>query len=245
MSKTQTPKTQNHEPQIPETMPVRPHHTGHRDRLRARFLQGGQKALQDYEWLELLLFLGIPRKDVKPLAKDLIAQFGNMQKVLHASFDELCAVKGMSANAAIALLSVKSVAQILLQRDLLNQPIIDSFQKLIAYCHATMAHEKRELFRVLFLNRKNHLIADEIQNTGTVDHTPVYPREIMKRALELGATALILVHNHPAGDPEPSQDDLVMTRQIIQAATPFEITIHDHIIIGRHGHTSFRARNLL
>ncbi|MBU6476238.1 MAG: DNA repair protein RadC, partial [Alphaproteobacteria bacterium] len=173
-----------------------PHHAGHRDRLRERFLKSGLDGLQDYELLELVLFAAIPRRDVKPLAKQLLSEFGGVSGVLNAPVAELQKVKGMSENAAVLFKAVQGLTRKMLLGDIEKKPVLGAWQKLIDYCYVAMAHEKREHFRVLFLTRKNQLIADEVQQVGTVDHTPVYPREIVKRALDLGATALILVHNH-------------------------------------------------
>ena len=223
----------------PITIPNVQHYKGHRDRLRTRFLDN-PKALPDYELLELILFTIIPRQDVKPLAKKLLQQFGSLSDVMRAQQEELCAVSGISQTAATALKSMEELSYRLLEQSLRNKPIFGRWDDLVQYCQTTMAHETREQFRVLFLNKNNELIQDEIQQTGTVDHTPAYPREIMKRALELGATALILVHNHPSGNPEPSQSDIDLTRTIIQAGVPFDIIIHDHLIVARNGVTSLR-----
>lgn len=222
-----------------------PHHTGHRARLRARFLKSGPDALADYELLELLLFQAIPRRDVKPLAKTLLQAFGSLPGVMNASIPDLVKIEGISENTAVALKTVTALAHRTLKREIAEKPVLNSWPKLLDYCRATMAHEIREHFRIIFLNKKNELLADEIQQSGTVDHTPAYPREIMKRALELGATALILVHNHPSGDPKPSQADIDMTREIVQAAKTFNIIIHDHIIVARKGHTSLRTEGLM
>jgi DNA repair protein RadC len=222
----------------------KPHYTGHRDRLRERFLAAPDK-LPDYELLELLLFLAIPRRDVKPIAKILIARFGNIAGVLNANLADLQGVEGISENTAVALKTVQAAGLRLLRADIAGRPLLNSWQRLLDYLHATMAHEKKEHFRLLFLNKKNELIADEIQQSGTVDHTPAYPREIMKRALEVGATALILVHNHPSGDPTPSQADLDMTKQICAAAAPFGIIVHDHLIVGSNGTSSFKSLGLM
>lgn len=229
----------------PKNKPDVPHHVGHRDRLRARFMKSGVGAVEDYELLEMLLFAAIPRKDVKPLAKKLLAEFGGIPGVLAASVEDLARIKGLSDNSAALIKVVHALTQRMLAGEVAQQPILTSWQKLIDYCTVAMAHEKREQFRVLFLNRKNQLIADEVQQVGTVDHTPVYPREIVKRALELGATALILVHNHPSGDPEPSDSDLAMTEEIIRAAAALEILVHDHLIIAKNGHVSFKSLGLL
>lgn len=223
----------------------KPHYHGHRDRLRQRFMQGGADAMEDYELLELLLFLAIPRRDVKPLSKALISAFGSLSGVLNAGHKELSDFDGLSENTVIAIKSIQAAGHRLLKQEIMNQPILNSWSRLIDYCQATMAHEKNEQFRVLFLNKKNELMADEVQQKGTVDHTPAYPREIVKRALELGATAVILVHNHPSGDPSPSQADIVMTRHISEAAEALDIVVHDHIIVSKRGATSFRTEGLI
>ncbi|HPF78417.1 MAG TPA: DNA repair protein RadC [Alphaproteobacteria bacterium] len=217
---------------------------GHRDRLRERFLNAPD-ALPDYELLELLLFMAIPRKDVKPIAKKLIDRFKNMNGVLNASLNDLQGVEGISHNSAVAIRAIRAAGLRLLKQEMVGRPVLSSWQRLLDYCEAAMANENREHFRLLFLNKKNEVIADEVQQTGTVDHTPAYPREIMKRALELGATALILVHNHPSGDPTPSAADIQMTKKIIAAAQPFDIVIHDHLIVSRNGTTSFKTLGLI
>lgn len=222
----------------------KPHYTGHRDRLRARFL-ASPDSLPDYELLELILFMAIPRKDVKPIAKILIDRFGNINGVLNASFQDLQGVMGISENTAIALKAIQATGLRLMKQEIMERPIFTNWQRLLDYCQASMAHETKENFRLLFLNKKNELIADEVQQTGTVDFTPAYPREIMKRALELGATAIILVHNHPSGDLTPSQADIDMTKQVIIAAKPFDITIHDHLIVSRSGVSSFKMLGLI
>jgi DNA repair protein RadC len=223
----------------------KPHHDGHRDRLRQRFLKSGVEGVADYELLELLLFSAIPRRDVKPLAKQLIATFGGLSGVMGASLSELQKVKGLSENSAALLKVVQGLTQKMLRGDIMQKPLLGSWQKLIDYCTVAMGQEKREQFRVLFLNRKNQLIADEVQQVGTVDHAPVYPREIVRRALELGATALILVHNHPSGDPTPSDSDIAMTEEIIRAAAALDVLVHDHLVISRNGHASFKSMGLL
>jgi DNA repair protein RadC len=222
-----------------------PHYHGHRDRLRERFLQGGPEALPDYELLELILFMAIPRRDVKPLAKQLVLRFGNLAGVVNATRAELEAVPGLSDNSVVALKAIQASAFRMMKQEVMQKPVLTSWTRLMDYCQATMAHEKKEHFRVLFLNKKNELIADEIQQSGTVDHTPAYPREIMKRALELGATALILVHNHPSGDSSPSRADIDMTNAICNAARTFNIVIHDHVIISKGGVASFKTLGLL
>ena len=222
----------------------KPHHTGHRDRLRERFLNAPD-ALPDYELLELLLFMAIPRKDVKPIAKNLIDRFQNLNGVLNASLNDLQGVDGISHNSAVAIRAIRAAGLRLLKQNMMDRPVLNSWQRLIDYCEAAMANENKEHFRLLFLNKKNEIIADEVQQSGTVDHTPAYPREIMKRALELGATAIILVHNHPSGDSTPSDADIQMTRAIIAAARPFDIMIHDHLIISRNGTSSFKTLGLI
>jgi len=221
-----------------------PHYHGHRDRLRQRFIDSGPDALADYEMLEVLLFMAIPRRDIKPLAKKLITKFDNLAGVLNAPFAELVKT-GLSDNAAIALKSVQSSAHRMLKQEIMQKPVLNSWQRLVDYCQATMAYEKKEKFRILFLNKKNELMADEIQQTGTVDHTPAYPREIIKRALELGSTAIILVHNHPSGDHTPSEADIDMTYAIRGAAEPFNIILHDHIVVSKNGTSSFKNMGLI
>lgn len=222
-----------------------PHYHGHRDRLRARFRDNGENALQDYELLELILFSAIPRRDVKPLAKDLLARFGTLRDILSAPLEELTRLDGISENTALLIQAMSALHTRSTKQDLMNRPVMSNWPILMDYCYTTMGHETKELFRILFLNKKNHLIADEVQQTGTVDHTPVYPREVVKRALDLGATALILVHNHPSGDLRASDDDIRMTHAIINAAQPLGITIHDHIIVSRTGYMSFKSEGIL
>ncbi len=219
--------------------------SGHRDRLRERFSNGGERAVADYELLELLLFRTIPRRDVKPLAKALIVRFGTLADVLNAPRHLLEEMDGIGASTALDFAILVAVQQRTMKSALRRREVLSSWSAVIDYCHAAMAHEAREQFRVLFLDRKNALIADEVQQTGTVDHTPVYPREIVRRALELSATAVILVHNHPSGDPEPSAADIEMTRTIVASAKPLGIAVHDHVIIGRNGHASFRSLRLI
>ncbi len=221
------------------------HRHGHRARLRERFVKGGSAAMADYELLELLLCIAIPRKDVKPLAKDLITKFGSFADVLNAPIDQLMTVKGVSETTAITLKVVQASSHKILQEQVINKNVISSWQALLDYCTAVMGVAPKEQFRILFLNKKNHLIADEVQQEGTIDHTPVYPREVIKRALELNATAIILVHNHPSGDPTPSQADIDMTNAIVTAGQSLGITIHDHLIIARNDYTSFKKLGLL
>lgn len=221
------------------------HYHGHRDRLRRRYREGGDRALADYELLELLLFRLIPRRDTKPIAKALLARFGSLPEVLGAPVQLLTEVKGVGDSVATDLKLVASIAHRMLKGELKGRQVLASWSSVIEYCRAAMAFEAREQFRVLFLDKKNALIADEVQQTGTVDHTPVYPREVVKRALELSATAIILVHNHPSGDPTPSRADIEMTKLIIETAKPLGITVHDHIIIGKDGHASLKGLKLV
>ncbi len=222
-----------------------PHYLGHRKRLRERFLAAGPAALADYELLELTLFAAIPRRDVKPLAKELIARFGSYGEVIAAPKARLMEVDGVSEAVATLFKVIEAAAQRLAQSRVMNRPVLASWAALIDYCSAAMARAEKEEFRVLFLDRKNVLVADEVLATGTIDHTPVYPREIVKRALDLGASALILVHNHPSGDPTPSRADIEMTRAIQDAVRPLKITVHDHVVVGRSGHASLKALGLL
>ncbi|MFD2238513.1 RadC family protein [Aureimonas populi] len=221
------------------------HHDGHRDRLRERFAQAGENALADYELLELLLFRTIPRRDVKPLAKTLMARFGSFGEVVNAPRHLLEEIDGIGASTALDFSIVMAVNRRAMRGEMRGREVLSSWQSLLDYCKAAMAHETREQFRILFLDKRNTLIADEVQQTGTVDHTPVYPREIVRRALELSASAIILVHNHPSGDPTPSRADVEMTRTVIETARPMGIAVHDHIIIGRSGHTSFKGSRLI
>lgn len=222
----------------------KPHYSGHRDRLRERFLNAPD-SLPDYELLELLLFMAIPRKDVKPIAKALIDKFKDMNGVLNASLNDLQRIDGISHNSAVAIRAIRAAGLRLLQQNVMGRPVLTSWQRLVEYCQAAMANENKEQFRLIFLNKKNEVMADEVQQEGTVDFTPAYPREIMKRALEIGATAMILVHNHPSGDPTPSDADVQLTKQIIAAAKPFDIVIHDHLIVSRNGVNSFKTLGLM
>ena len=221
------------------------HQAGHRARLRERFLKAGGDAMPDYELLELLLITAIPRRDVKPLAKDLIAHFGSYADVISAQPGRLKDFSGLGDAGIAALKTVEAAAVRLSQSKIMNKPVLSSWQSLLDYVRAAMAHADTESFRVLFLDRKNRLIADEVQGKGTVDHTPVYPREVVKRALEIGASAVILVHNHPSGDPKPSKGDIAMTRDVMDACSKLEIQVHDHIIVGRNGHSSFKSMGLI
>jgi DNA repair protein RadC len=218
---------------------------GHRQRLRARFLKGGADAMPDYELLELTLFAAVPRRDTKPLAKALLAHFGSFAEVIAAPRSRLMEVTGVGEAVAGHLKIVEAAALRLAQARVIRRPALSSWTALLDYCTAAMARAPAEQFRVLFLDRKNVLVADEVQSKGTIDHTPVYPREIVKRALELGASAIILVHNHPSGDPTPSRADIEVTRDIAKAAQALHIALHDHLVIGRAGHASFKSLGLL
>ena len=222
-----------------------PHYLGHRDRLRKKFRERGTNALAEYELLELLLFRSIPRRDVKPLAKKLIAEFGSLAEVIGAPTSRLETFAGLSENTVTDLKIVHATAIALTGGQVRKRTVLGSWQQVLEYCRIAMAFEDREQFRLLFLDKKNQLIRDEVQQVGTVDHTPVYPREVVRRALELSATAIILVHNHPSGDPAPSRADIEMTRTIIDIAQPMGITVHDHIIIAREGHASMKGMQLI
>jgi DNA repair protein RadC len=222
-----------------------PHYLGHRTRLRERFLNGGADALPDYELLELVLFAAIPRDDVKPRAKALLARFGSFAEVIAAPRERLLEVQGIGGAAVAQLKVIEAAALRLSKAKLLGRPALSSWAALLDYVTAAMARNSHEEFRVLFLDRKNALIADEVQGYGTVDHTPVYPREIVKRALELSASAIILVHNHPSGDPTPSKADIDMTREVANAAKALRIAVHDHIVVARGGVLSFKSLGLL
>ena len=218
---------------------------GHRKRLRERFVEGGAAAMPDYELLELVLFRTLPRSDTKPLARRLMEQFGDFNRVLSAPVERLREVKGVGEAVAIDLKVVEAAAHRLARAKVLQKQVISSWDSLLDYCRTAMAHGEVEQFRVLYLDRKNTLIADEAQAKGTVDHVPVYPREVVKRALELNASALILVHNHPSGDPSPSQSDIAVTKQFAAAAASLSITLHDHLIIGKSAEFSFRSEGLI
>jgi DNA repair protein RadC len=213
--------------------------------LRARFLKGGAETMPDYEMLEMLLFGAQSRRDVKPLAKELLRRFGSFAEVISAEPEQLRQLDGIGEGAVTALKSVQAAAQRLLRDGVMERPVLSNWESLMDYCRASLAYEKTERFQILFLNRKNVLIADEIQQKGTVDHTPVYPREIVKRALELGATALIMVHNHPSGDPTPSEADIAMTREVRDAGEKLGIVLHDHVVVAKGGYQSFKTLGLL
>ena len=222
-----------------------PHYHGHRDRLRARFREAGTEALTDYEMLELVLFRALPRRDVKPLAKTLIAKFGSFAEVVSAPEKRLHEVKGLGEAGVTELKIVQAAASRLARGKVQGKTVLSSWSAVLDYCRTAMAFEDKEQFRILFLDKRNQLIADERQQTGTVDHTPVYPREVVKRALELSATAIILVHNHPSGDPTPSGADIQMTQSILEIAKPLGIAVHDHIIVGKDGHASLKGLKLI
>jgi DNA repair protein RadC len=222
----------------------KPHYHGHRERLRERFLKAPD-TLPDYELLELILCNAIPRRDVKAEAKALIARFGSLAAVLNAEPAQLSEFKWVKARVIAELRLAREAGLRLSQAKVLKKDVIGSWSALLDYCAAAMAHNPTEQFRILFLDRKNHLIADEVQQKGTVDHTPVYPREVVKRALDLNASALILVHNHPSGDPTPSGADIEMTKRIVDTAKPLGIEVHDHLVVGKGRHASFRSLGLI
>jgi DNA repair protein RadC len=222
-----------------------PHFHGHRMRLRERFRGAGADALSDYELLEMVLFRAIPRGDVKPLAKTLIKKFGSFAEAIHAPATRLLEIEGVGEATITELKLVAAAAQRIAKGQLQQRTLLSSWNNVIDYCRTSMAFADKEQFRILFLDKRNQLISDEVQQTGTVDHTPVYPREVIKRALELSATAIILVHNHPSGDPSPSQADIQMTKAIVGIATPLGISVHDHIIVGKNGHASLKGLKLI
>jgi DNA repair protein RadC len=222
-----------------------PHFHGHRDRLRARFREAGSDALADYEMLELILFRAIPVRDVKPLAKELLARFGSFAEVISAPVERLKEVDGIGESVATDLKIVAAAAQRLAKGQVRRRPVLSSWSSVLDYCRTAQAFSEKEQFRILFLDKRNQLIADEVQQEGTVDHTPVYPREVVKRALELSATAIILVHNHPSGDPTPSHADIEMTKQVANVAKPLGVALHDHIIVGKDGHVSLKGLRLI
>jgi DNA repair protein RadC len=222
-----------------------PHYHGHRERLRERFFSAGPDALSDYELLEMALFAAIPRRDTKPLAKALIKKFGSFAEVIHAPEARLREVDGIKDASVNQLKLIAAAASRIARGEIKRSVALSSWHEVIDYCRSSMAFADKEQFRLLFLDKRNRLIADEVQQIGTVDHTPVYPREVIKRALELSATALILVHNHPSGDPSPSQADIQMTKAIIDIAAPLGISVHDHIIVGKGGHASLKGMRLI
>jgi DNA repair protein RadC len=222
-----------------------PHYHGHRERLRERFRRAGAEALSDYELLEMVLFRALPRRDVKPLAKSLINMFGSFAEAVHAPEARLREIVGLGEVAITEIKLIAAAASRVAKGQLKPRTLLSSWTSVIDYCRTAMAFADKEQFRILFLDKRNQLIADELQQVGTIDHTPVYPREVVKRALELSATAIILVHNHPSGDPTPSQADVQMTKVIIEIAKPLGISVHDHIIVGKNGHASLRGLKLM
>ena len=222
-----------------------PHYHGHRERLRARFREAGADAVVDYELLELVLFRAIPQRDVKPLAKQLIEKFGSFAEAIAAPATRLKEIKGLGEAAITEIKVVHAAAGRIAKGQVKARTVLSSWSAVLDYCRTVMAFSEREQFRILFLDKRNQLIADELQQTGTVDHTPVYPREVVKRALELSASAIILVHNHPSGDPTPSHADIQMTQSIQDIAKPLGISVHDHIIVGKDGHASFKGLRLI
>jgi len=229
----------------PQSAEPAPHYHGHRQRLRQRFLAAGSDAVSDYEVLELILFRAIPQRDVKPLAKELIARFGSFPEAIAAPVERLKEVKGLGEAAITELKIVHAAATRLARGSVKQRPVLSSWSNVLDYCRSAMAFADKEQLRVLFLDKRNALIADEVQQTGTVDHTPVYPREVVKRALELSATAIVLVHNHPSGDPSPSRADIEMTKAIVEISRPLGIAVHDHLIVGKDGHASLKAMKLM
>jgi DNA repair protein RadC len=224
---------------------AKPHYHGHRQRLRERLLQAGADALPDYEILELVLCNARPRVDVKPLAKALLAKFGSFAEVISAPPARLREVEGVGEAAIAEFKIIEAAAKRMARTELKRRTVLSSWSAVLDYCRTAMAFADTEALRILFLDKKNQLIADEEQQKGTVDHTPVYPREVVKRALELSATAVILVHNHPSGDPTPSRADIEMTQAIVAVARPLGIAVHDHIIVGKDGHASLKGMRLI
>ncbi|WP_332065550.1 RadC family protein [Bartonella sp. CB189] len=239
------PITEEKNKKLKKRSPTHKYYHGHRERLRQRYLKTKGNAIEDYEYLELLLFRTIPRANTKPIAKNLIEYFGSLADVLGADIYRLQEIPGCGPATAIDLKIISDVAGRLARTQLFKRDIFSSWDKVLAYCKAVMAHETREQFRVLFLDKKNGLLADEVQQTGTIDHTPVYPREVISRALQLSASGLILIHNHPSGNASPSQADISMTYRLKDAANALGIIVHDHLIIARNSHTSFKALKLI
>lgn len=230
----------------PEKTPAEPpHYHGHRQRLRERFQTAGADALSDYELLEMVLFAAQPRRDMKPTAKALLKTFGSFAEAIHAPELRLREIDGIGDAAITQLKLIAAAASRIAKGELMQRHALSSWQEVITYCRTSMAFADKEQFRLLFLDKRNQLIADEVQQTGTVDHTPVYPREVIKRALELSATAIILVHNHPSGDPSPSQADIRMTKAIVEIAKPLGIAVYDHIIVGKNGHASLKGLGVM
>ncbi len=232
-------------PPAASTRPDPDDREGHRSRLRQRFAKGGGEPMEDYEFMELVLYRSIPRRDVKPLAKQLVKRFGSFAEALAAPVSRLVEVDGIGEATAFDLKVIEEAARRLAQGRVASRPLLSSWSTLLEYCRTAMAFADREEFRILFLDKRNGLIADEVQQRGTVDHTPVYPREIVRRALELSSSAVILVHNHPSGDPSPSQADIRMTKEIIDIARPMGIAVHDHVIVGRQGHASLKGQGFI
>lgn len=233
------------EEQRQSALSKKPHYHGHRDRLRTKFREVGSNALAEYELLEMLLFRTFPRMDTKPVAKELLNEFGSLAQVLSAPINRLTEIKGIGKAAALDLKLTHAAGLSLAHGNIRTGTLLSSWSQVLEYCRASMAFEEKEMFRILFLDKKNKLIKDEIQQTGTIDHTPVYPREVAKRALELAATAIVLVHNHPSGDPTPSRADIEMTKTIIDTLKPLGILVHDHIIVGKEGHASLKGLGLM
>ena len=225
--------------------PAAPGAEGHRARMRLRLLTAGPEAVADHEMLEMLLFLALPRRDTKPIARLLLARFGSFAAAIAAPVQDLRGVEGLGESGTAALKLVQAAALRLARAEVIDMPVLNNWDRLMSYLNAVLAREKIEQFRVLFLDNRNRLVADEAQARGTVNHTPVYPREVVKRALELHATALILVHNHPSGDPTPSEEDIAMTREVKMAAAALSIVLHDHVIVGNGRWLSFRKEGLL
>jgi DNA repair protein RadC len=225
--------------------PKVPHYHGHRARLRGRFEQAKGKGIAEYELLELLLFLAIPRGDTKPLAKTLLQKFGSLAALSKAEEGLILETPGVGAAVLHVIQLIQALISKILQQEMMDKPLLASWQNVLDYCQATMAYDQRETVRLLFLDRKNKIIADELQQTGTVDHAPLYPREVVKRALDLGASALIIVHNHPSGDPTPSRGDIEMTLKVQEAARHLDIEVHDHLIIGKGRHSSLKSMGLM
>jgi DNA repair protein RadC len=222
-----------------------PHQFGHRQRLRERSREAGTQGMPDYELMELILYRAIPRRDTKPLAKAIIARFGGFAEAVTATEDLLAEIPGVGEAVITEIKLVEAAALRMMQGEVKKRPLLSSWDKVVQYCRAAMAFKAYEEFRILFLDNRNRLIADEVQGRGTINHTPVYVREVVKRALELSATSILLVHNHPSGDPTPSRADIDMTKEIIAAADKLGITVHDHLIVGRDGHLSLRAAELV
>jgi DNA repair protein RadC len=237
--------TNTNDPQDQPGSPETPHYHGHRTRLRERFRSAGADALSDYELMEMVLFRALPRGDVKPLAKTLIKKFGSFAEAVHAPETRLREVEGLGEATITEIKLIAASASRVAKGQVKQRTMLSSWNDVIDYCRTSMAFADKEQFRILFLNKRNQLISDEVQQTGTVDHTPVYPREVIKRALELSATAILLVHNHPSGDPTPSQADVTMTKAIIEIAKPLGISVHDHLIVGKNGHASLRGLRLI